>query len=54
MGHFSTYGDAKAAVVERWNRTLKEKMSRYFTAENTLKYIDILQSLVHAYNHTRH
>ena len=54
VGHFSTYGDAKAAVVERWNRTLKEKMFRYFTAKNTLKYIDILQSLVHAYNHTRH
>ena len=33
VGHFSTYGDAKAAVVERWNRTLKEKMFRYFTAK---------------------
>lgn len=41
-------------MVERWNRTLKEKMFRYFTAKNTLKYIDILQSLVHAYNHTSH
>lgn len=49
VGHFSTHGNTKAAVVERWNRTLKEKMFRYFTAKNTLKYIDILQSLVHAY-----
>jgi len=27
--------DLKAAVVERFNRTLKEKMSRYFTYKNT-------------------
>ena len=41
-------------MVERWNRTLKERMIRYFTAKNTLRYIDVLPSLVKAYNHTRH
>ena len=30
--HFSTHGDAKASVVERFNRTLKSKLYRYFTA----------------------
>ena len=34
--HFSTEGDAKASVVERFNRTLKERLYRYFTAANTL------------------
>ena len=52
--HFSTHGDTKVAVIERWNRTLKERMFRYFTAKNTLRYIDVLPSLVKAYNHTRH
>ena len=33
--HFSTDGDAKAALVERFNRTLKERLYRYFTAANT-------------------
>ena len=33
--HFSTYGDSKASVVERWHRTLKQRMYRYFTADNT-------------------
>ena len=33
--HFSTYGDAKASIVERFNRTLKERMHWYFTAPNT-------------------
>ena len=46
--------DVKAAVVERFNRTLKERMWRYFTHKNTRRYIDVLQDIVRAYNHTRH
>jgi len=46
--------DIKAAVAERFNRTLKEKMYRYFTAKHTRRYIDVLQDLIHAYNNTRH
>ena len=30
--HFSTHGDAKASIVECFNRTLKERIYRYFTA----------------------
>jgi len=45
--------DIKAAVVERFNRTLKE-MYRYFTSKRTRRYSDILQDLVYAYNHTYH
>lgn len=52
--HFSTAGDAKAAVVERWHRTLKERMYRYFTAHNTLKYVDVLKDLIDEYNRTPH
>ena len=33
--HFSTRGDAKASVVERFNRTLKQRLYRYFTSANT-------------------
>lgn len=46
--------DIKAAIVERFNRTLKERMWRYFTHRNTRRYIDILQQFVHAYNHAKH
>lgn len=46
--------DVKAAIVERFNRTLKERMWRYFTHRNTHRYIDILQQLVYAYNHAKH
>ena len=41
-------------IVERWNRTMKEKMFKYFTANNTNKYIDVLDDFVERYNNTRH
>lgn len=46
--------DVKAAVVERFNRTLKERIWRYFTYKNTHRYLDILQDLVRSYNNTVH
>ena len=52
--HFSTEGDAKASVVERFNRTLKERLYRYFTAANTLRFDDVLPELLQGYNATRH
>ena len=52
--HFSTEWDAKASVVERFNRTLKERLYRYFTAANTLQFDDVLPELVQGYNATRH
>ena len=52
--HWSTKGDTKASIVERWHRTLKERMYRAFTANNTLKYVDMLPKLVQNYNYTKH
>ena len=52
--HFSTHGNAKASIVERFNRTMKSKMYKYFTAANTLNYVDNLPKLVYQYNHTYH
>lgn len=46
--------DVKASIVERFNRTIKERMWRYFTHRNTHRYIDILDQIVYAYNHARH
>ena len=40
--------DIKAAVVERFNRTLKTKMWKYFTHANTLKYLDVLDDILHS------
>jgi transposase InsO family protein len=52
--HFSTSGDTKASVVERFNRTLKQRLYRYFTVKNTLSFVPVLQSLVKGYNRSYH
>ena len=46
--------DVKASIVERFNRTLKTRMWKFFTAHNTLRYIEALPKLVNAYNNTIH
>ena len=51
--YFSTKSD-KAAVVERFNRTLKTAMLKYFYAKGTYKWIDMLDQLVENYNNTKH
>ena len=53
--HFvSENDDIKCAVVERWNRTLKEKLWRYFTKHETLHYLKALPQLVESYNKSHH
>ena len=54
INRYSTYGEHKSAVVERFNRTLKEIMWKRFTAENTRNWIDMLDKLLHEYNNRRH
>jgi hypothetical protein len=51
----------KASVVERFNRTLKEKLFRYFQFnkknKNNLyknRYLDVLQDIVNSYNNSWH
>ena len=51
---YSTENEEKSCVVERWNRTMKENMFKYFTANSTNRYIDILPDMVNRYNKTRH
>lgn len=54
IGFYHTFNETKASVVERFNRTLKQRMYRYFTWKGTLKYINILQELVESYNNSYH
>ncbi|XP_065642089.1 uncharacterized protein LOC136073793 [Hydra vulgaris] len=51
---YSTENEEKSCVVERWNRTIKEKMFKYFSANSTRKYIDVLDEIVNQYNNTNH
>ncbi len=51
---YVTFSENKAVVVERFNRTLKTKMWRYFTHKNTYRYTDVLAKLLKSYNSTPH
>ena len=51
---YPTENEEKSSVVKRWNRTMKEKMFKYFSANNTKKYIDVLDEIVNTYNNTKH
>lgn len=55
IGYYhSNNPDTKAAIVERFNRTLKTKLWRYFTKHSTARYIDVLQDVVDSYNSAVH
>lgn len=51
---YSTHNEGKAVVVERFNKTLKSQMWKFFSANNTMKYVDILPALLRRYNHSAH
>ncbi|XP_072046821.1 uncharacterized protein [Amphiura filiformis] len=52
--HFTSRNETKCPTVERFNRTIKTKMYKYFTSKHTYKYIDVLPKLVEAYNNAEH
>ena len=51
---YATENEEKSSIAERWIRTMKEKMFKYFTDNNTYNYIDALPDLVEDYNNTVH
>ena len=53
--HFATHNEeTKASIVERFNRTLKTRMWRFFTKKQLVRYVDVLQDFVRSYNNTFH
>ena len=52
--HIKAYNEHHASYAERMNRTLQDKLYKYFYENQTYKYIDILQDLVKSYNNTVH
>jgi hypothetical protein len=54
VNHYNTYSDKKAMIVERFNRTLKQKMWRKFTEFNTHNWLDMLDKLIDEYNKSYH
>ena len=52
--HFASDSDQKAAVVERFNRTIKTRLWTYMSDRGSVRWLDVLQQLVSSYNHSYH
>ena len=52
--HFGAYNYTKAGQVERFHRTLRARLWRYFHITNTQRYIEVLPKIVANYNNTVH
>ena len=53
--HFTSQNETiKCAVVERFNRTIKERLFRYFTWRDSNRFIEALPNIIKAYNHSYH
>ena len=51
---FTVKSQFKAAVCERFNRTLKSKMWRYFIRTGKYRWIDALSDFMKSYNTAKH
>jgi hypothetical protein len=40
--------------IERFNRTLRDRISKYLIAYKTHRWIDKIDDIVYGYNHTEH
>ena len=54
INHYATFSDLKASIVERLNRSLKEKMWKQFTAQGNYQWLKLLPRIVKAYNNSVH
>jgi hypothetical protein len=54
INHYTVNSQFKAALVERFNRTLREKLTRYFTYTGKKVWYKVLPSLIDTYNKTKH
>ena len=52
--HYSIRGRHKACVAERFIRTLKNRLEKYFWSIKKHKWIDVLQQFITNYNQTYH
>ena len=49
---YTLKGKTKSSIVERWNRTFKTRMQRYFSENKTFKWINVLQNFTRNINNS--
>lgn len=51
---YTTVDQMKSAYVERVNRTLRDRMTRFFSTKGSRRYVEVLPNIVRAYNLSVH
>ena len=51
---YSTENEEKSSIIERWNRTIKTKMWKQFTQQNSTQYLKMLPDIINEYNNIYH
>ena len=52
--HYNLTGPHKACIAERFIKTLKSRLERYFWANKTKRWYDVLPEVINSYNNTYH
>ena len=52
--HLVSKSVQKATVVERFNSAIKTRIRTYLSDRGTVRWVDVIQDLVAAYNNSRH
>ena len=52
--YYTTQNETKASVCERFNRTLLNRLYKYFTYSKSQRYIKALPKILTSYNHSFH
>ena len=42
----------KLGIINRFHRTLKEKLTQHFIANDTVNWIDVIDTIIYNYNHS--
>lgn len=42
----------KLGIINRFHRTLKEKLTQHFTAQDTVNWVDVIDDIIYNYNHS--
>ena len=50
--YFCKSDSHKLGIVNRFHRTLKDKLLKHFNANDTFKWIDVIDDIIYNYNHT--
>lgn len=51
---YQSYTSTHASFVERFNRTIKNRIYSYMDSHKTQRFVDVVQDIITAYNNTNH